>query len=235
MFPASTIAPTLLRPVLPRSWDLLLYCCGGAAVLTLIVFVTVPRLVELSVFVWLMFFTTCALASFLPTAAEPILMAFGKLYPPLLIAMLGAVAMALSEWMNYRLFGAVLHTPQLSRVRSAGMTRRVIGWFETQPFLTTVFCALTPVPLWIARVCAVLTDYPLGRFVLAAVLGRIPRMWLIALVGTALPFSSSEILAGGAVAVAVSVVVVARRRRSTPVGGVVSTKLWLTEPCRPPE
>jgi membrane protein YqaA with SNARE-associated domain len=176
-----------------------------------------PGCEELAAFAWLMFFTSGPTSTFLPSASEPILMAFGKLYPPLLLATIGVAAIALVEWINYRVFGAVLLARRLERVRSARFTRRLMTWFDVQPFATVVIAALTPIPFWIARCCAVISRYPMPRFIAATALGRFPRIWLIATVGTLLPFTSSAILAGGGVLilVAATAAAVGRRRGST--------------------
>jgi membrane protein YqaA with SNARE-associated domain len=204
---------TASRPVLNRSWDLMMYCCGAAALMTLLACWLHPPCTELAVFTWLMFFTSGPASTFLPSASEPILMAFGKLYPPTALAALGVGGIALVEWVNYRVFGAVMHTDPLARVRCARFTRRITAWFAAQPFATTAVAALTPIPFWIVRICGVLAKYPMRRFILATVIGRFPRIWLFAFLGTALPFSSSAILLGGGVAVLVAVVVAASRRR----------------------
>lgn len=175
-----------------------------------------PGADELAAFAWLMFFTSGPTSTFLPSASEPILMAFGKLYPPLLLAVIGVAAIALVEWVNYRVFGAVLLARKMERVRSAKVTRGIKACFDVQPFSTVVIAAFTPIPFWVARCCAVISLYPMQRFIVATALGRFPRIWLIATVGTLLPFSSSAILAGGGVVIlgAGAAAAVTRRRRS---------------------
>jgi membrane protein YqaA with SNARE-associated domain len=210
------------RQVLAKSWDQLLYGCGAAALLSLGLWLAVPDLSELSVFAWLMFLTSGPFSTFLPSASEPILMAFGKLYSPLLLAGIGVCAIALVEWLNYRVFGAVLLAKQMDRVRSAGVTRQLMAWFDVLPFATVVIASLTPLPFWLARCCAVITHYPMGRFILATAIGRFPRIWLIATIGALLPVTSATIVTVGAVIVlAAGVVAVAQRRRSSNM--VVST------------
>lgn len=201
------------RRILDRSWDQLLYCCAGAALMSVTVWWLFPESEELAVFAWLMFLTSGPFSTFLPSASEPILLAFGKLYPPLLLALLGVSAIALVEWLNYRVFGAVLLARRLEKVRSARVTRWVMRWFEILPFGTVVVAALTPIPFWLARCCAVIAHYPMPRFIVATAIGRFPRIWLIAAAGTLLPVSSAAILTVGGVLVLVGGVVGVSRRR----------------------
>ncbi len=204
-----------LYPVLDRSWDRLLYCCGGAALLSFTVWWLFPQSEELAVFAWLMFLTSGPTSTFLPSASEPILMAFGKLYSPLVLALIGVTAIALVEWLNYRVFGTVLLARRAEKVRTARITRWLMRWFGVLPFPTVVFAAFTPVPFWLARCCAVIARYPMPRFILATAIGRFPRVWLIATVGSVLPVTSATILTVGFAAVLVAGAVgVARRRRT---------------------
>ncbi len=221
-----------LRPVLPRSWDPMMYSCLVAGVATVLACSVFPTCTELAVFTWLMFFTSGPTSTFLPSASEPLLMAFGKLYPPLALAGLGVVGIALVEWVNYRVFGAVMHTDSLTRVRSARLTRRITACFAIQPFVTTAVAALTPMPFWVVRICGVLAQYPMPRFILATAIGRFPRIWLFAFLGTALPLSGSAILLGGGAVILVGAVVAASKRkrlvpstRVIPVPEVLATTL----------
>jgi membrane protein DedA with SNARE-associated domain len=209
----------LFRPIAPKAWNALLYCCGGAAAACVGAYLLVPSVSELAVFASLMFFTSGPFSTFLPAASEPILVAFGKLHPPLLLASLGVVGIALAEWVNYRVFAAVLHAPRLKSVRDARLMRWATTCFNVQPFWTAAFCAFTPFPFWMARTCAVVAHYPLDRFTMATVLGRFPRIWLIALVGSALPFTSRQIAVGGVIAVMVLASLAARRARRAHTSG----------------
>lgn len=211
----AALRKTALRPVLDNTWDLMLYCCAGAALATLVICAVRPLWSELAVFTWLMFFTSGPTSTFLPSASEPILVAFGALYPATLLATLGVVAIALVEWLNYRVFTSVMHAPAMTRVRTARLTRRLETWFGMWPFLTTVVAALTPIPFWVVRICGVTAGYPAARFIAATAIGRFPRIWLFAFLGTALPFAGTAAMLGaGVVIVAAGVAAAAKRRRS---------------------
>jgi membrane protein YqaA with SNARE-associated domain len=204
-----------LRPVLDKSWNLMMYCCAAVALVTLAVCDIRPSWSELAIFTWLMFFTSGPTATFLPSASEPVLMAFGILYPATLLATLGVAAIGLVEWVNYRVFTSVMHAPVMTRVRTGRLTQRLESWFRVCPFLTTVVAALTPIPFWVVRICGVTARYPMGRFILATVVGRFPRIWLFAFLGTALPFAGTlALLVAGFVLVAAGVALAAKRRRA---------------------
>jgi membrane protein YqaA with SNARE-associated domain len=207
------------RPIAPKSWNALLYCCGGAATVCLLSYALFPAASELVVFLSLMFFTSAPCSTFVPAASEPILMVFGKLHPPLLLASVGIGGIALAEWVNYRVFGAVLDAPRLRSLRDARLMRRATTSFNVLPFWTTAFCAFTPFPFWIVRTCAVVARYPFERFALATVLGRFPRIFLIALLGSALPITGPQIALGGGALVAILASLAVRSTRRVALSG----------------
>jgi len=108
----------------------------------------------------------------LPFAFEPVLMAYGKIYPPLTVALVGTAASVAVEAVNYMGYRWLLHRRRLGRVRevSAGMTRI----FGRRPFLACLLVASTPVPDWSARILGALARYPARRYLLAFAVGRLP-------------------------------------------------------------
>ena len=213
-------------PIAPGSWDLLLRTCSLSALASLAVSILFPAISDLAAFFTLMLIACGPTSAFLPAASEPVLIAFGRLYQPLMLAGIGVVAVVVVEFLNYSLFDAILSSNKLRRVREAKCTRLVIRWFETQPFLTVSVSAFSPVPFWIARTCAVLSRYSLPRYVCATALGRFWRMFLIAAVGSTLPFTTKQILigAGTLITVFAAAGLLRRlRRRPTPIRASTAT------------
>jgi uncharacterized membrane protein YdjX (TVP38/TMEM64 family) len=129
----------------------------------------------------------------LPAAFEPVLLAYGQMYPPLVVALVGTAASIVAEAINYVSYGYLLRGRYLLRVRevSAGLTRM----FGRHPFLVCLLAAFTPVPDWSVRILGALARYPVRRYLLAFAVGRVPKFWLIATVGQALHISWWAVLA----------------------------------------
>jgi uncharacterized membrane protein YdjX (TVP38/TMEM64 family) len=155
-----------------------------------------PSISDLAAFFTLMLIACGPASSFMPAMSEPVLMVFGAIYPPLMVAGIGIVAIVLVEFLNFRLFDAVLNSSKLARFRSAKCTQLVVRWFKSRPFLTVAVAALTPIPFWTARTCAVLSHYSLPRYMCATALGRFWRIFLIASVGSVLPLTIEQWLLG---------------------------------------
>jgi uncharacterized membrane protein YdjX (TVP38/TMEM64 family) len=138
---------------------------------------------SLGVFVLLTWICHGPLSPFLPATFEPILLRYGQLYPPLLIALTGAVASAAAEYVNYYLYRTLLGFRSCDRVMRSGTARMVAGMFARRPFLAIWLCAWSPLPDWAARILAAHARYSVPRYLLAFVAGRIPKFWLLASLG----------------------------------------------------
>src|SRR5919112_6538983 len=82
----------------------------------------------------------------LPGAFEPVLMAYGRSYSPMLIALIAVVTTVAMESVNYLGYGYLLRNRRVARVRetSAGLT----ALFARRPFLVCLLVAATPLPDW---------------------------------------------------------------------------------------
>lgn len=131
---------------------------------------------------------------FFPAAYEPMLLLFGKLYPPLLIAVLGAVLSVAMEGLNYRIYGWLANLKRIESLKQKAVSGRLVKLFERRPFLVVFLFGLLPAPDWGARILGVLSGFPADRYLLAFLLGRIPKFWFLAAVGQALPVSKGVML-----------------------------------------
>lgn len=155
--------------------------------------------------------TNGPLAVFLPTAFEPVLMVYARLYSPWQLATVGTGGAALAEVLNYRLFGAALDTRMMGKFRASRLAARLSGWFGRRPFLTVLTSAFLPIPFWITRIAGSLARYPAGRFIAATALGRFPRFALFSLLVAAAPVSDRLMYAAAAVVTLLFLVPLLRR------------------------
>jgi membrane protein YqaA with SNARE-associated domain len=119
---------------------------------------------------------------FLPAAFEPVLLAYGRVHPPLIVAVVSTLASIPVEAVNYLGYRWLLDSNRLRRVREA--STRVTRLFARQPFLTCLLVAATPVPDWSARILGALARYSSWRFLVAFALGRLPLFWALAAAGS---------------------------------------------------
>lgn len=149
----------------------------------------------------------------LPVATEPVVIVYGKLYPPLLVAAVTVAAALAAEIYNWRLYGAALASRRLARLRDSRLARLVTRHFASAPFITTLACAILPVPFWLARCSAIVTRYPVRRFLVALTIGRLVWWWSCAALGSAIPVGAGW-LAAGCLALSVMWIVLSLAGRS---------------------
>jgi membrane protein YqaA with SNARE-associated domain len=135
------------------------------------------------------------LSPLLPAAYEPVLVVYGQLFAPVLLALIGGVAATAVEYVNYRLYRRLLHCRSVDELLSRAPTRRIAALFFRQPFITVWICVLSPLPDWGARVLIAHSSYPVYRYLLAVLLARIPRFWFLAAIGLHLSLGRGTVLA----------------------------------------
>ncbi|MEE8193315.1 MAG: phospholipase D-like domain-containing protein [Gemmatimonadales bacterium] len=156
---------------------------------------------------------------FFPTTLEPIVMLFGRVYEPALVAAAATAGNMYVEFLNYHLYRKVLTHDRLRSLRQSRAVQIVVRLFRRAPFFTIWLCAWSVFPYWTVRFVAPQTDYPLRRYMTATLLGRFPKMWLFASLGVWLGLSADLLLplTGAVILVGVSVAFF-RRLRGRPAG-----------------
>lgn len=164
-------------------WDGLLRGSGIAALIAIPTILFLPSVGPLVGFLLVTIWVNGPIAPLLPATYEPILMLYGRLYPPFLIGMLGIAGTIYVEYLNYRLYRRVLHSNMLSRFRRSKVMEWVCRLFSRAPFFTVWLCSWSPLPYWSVRFISPLVGYPVSRHLWATFLGRFPRLWFFAALG----------------------------------------------------
>ena len=188
---------------------------GMVALAAALLIALVPGATSLVVFVLLTLWCHGPLSPLLPAAYEPVLLGYGRVFPPLLLAITGATASTAIEYLNYHLYQKLLKVECLDRVLVSPATRRLTGPFFRRPFLTVWVCVLSPLPDWAARILASHSGYSIRSYLAAVLLARVPRFWLLAALGFHLELGAGVVLSIVA-ASAVLALVGLWRRQPTP-------------------
>ena len=208
-----SIRDALTRRYGSRMWDILLRVSAALALLGIVLTRAIPEIGGLVSFVVVTIWVNGPLAPFLPATYEPILMLFGRLYPPLLIAALGIAGTLFIELINYYMYRKIVHHGSTRRLRETKVVQRVVRLFERAPFFTVWLCSWSLLPYWAIRVVAPMAGYPVRRYLTATFLGRFPRLWFFAALGLYLDISVGVLAAITAGAILIGVLVLAPRRR----------------------
>ncbi len=221
---------TVLRAFLARrgtpAWDGLIRMSGGIGLVGIPLVLLLPATGALVAFALASVWVHGPASPFLPATYEPILFAYGRFYPPVLLALIGTAANLVAEYLNYQLYKELLARRALDRLTNNPRLLKLVALFNRRPFLTTWFISWSPLPDWTIRILAPLARYPVCPWLAAMGLGRFPRYWLLASLGTWISLDG-RILAWIAVMPASAVVVGSaraafRRRRRLAVAAPIA-------------
>ncbi len=221
------LAALLRRRRGTRADDVMLRISGALALAALAAAVLVPVVVPLFPFVLYTIWTNGPHSPVLPASYEPVLMLYGRLYPPVLIGAAGTAATVFVEWVNYHLYTRAAELRTVRQLQDGRLVVRLRRLFARRPFFTVWLCSITPLPYWVARVLSVLAQYSKPRHLTATALGRFPKLWCIAALGEPLGLSIRWLVAASvaALGLAGALGLFARLRRSLrrprPAAGLV--------------
>lgn len=206
-----------LRPHGNLTWDGIVRGSGVVSLVAIPLVLLLPAAGPLAEFMLITVWLNGPLAPFFPASYEPILMIFGRVFPPLLIASLGIVGTLYVEFLNYHLYRRLLDTKTLAPLGESKMVQRIVRWFRVAPFFTVWLCSWSPLPYWSVRFLSPLAGYDVRRHLTATFVGRFPRLWFFAALGMWWSVSTEVLLAimFGSIALAVAVYVF-RLWRSAP-------------------
>jgi uncharacterized membrane protein YdjX (TVP38/TMEM64 family) len=212
--PVRSLAVALARRHGSRIDDLILRAFAVVALLGILGSLLDPTVAALAPFVLFTLWANGPHSALMVAGYEPVLLLYGQLFPPLLLAALGTIATLFMEWANYHLYGYARDMRAVRTLTGGRCVQYLTRMFARHPFPAVALCALGVVPFTAARCLSVLSRYPIGRHLAATAVGRFPRLLAIAALGTSLALPHSFLLIGVllSLAAATSVWLVARRR-----------------------
>jgi len=205
--------PSLAAPGMPagllrrrfgtREWDAALRATGVVGLLAIPVILFVPGAEPMIGLVLTTLWMRGPASAFLPVGLEPVLMLYGRLYPAWLVTLVAAGASAYAEVLSLHLVRGVMATRLLDRVRGSVQGSRVMRLFNRHPAVAIAIAAASPIPDWITRTLAAVARYPARQYVLADTLGRLPKLWIPAALGTVLAIPDAWLVAAAAGSIAI--------------------------------
>jgi membrane protein YqaA with SNARE-associated domain len=90
----------------------------------------------------------------------------------------------LVEATNYYVIGHLFDLRGLQKIKASPFVNKAVRLFLKAPFPALVFFAFAPIIFYPFRFLTVLAKYPARKYLLAVALGRGPRFFLLALLGS---------------------------------------------------
>lgn len=133
--------------------------------------------------------------SVLPLPHEPGVLYFAAYYDPIAIAIAATVGSIIVSFADYAMVEAALRHPRLNAASTTGLFGWAMRWMKRAPFAIVVLFSLTPLPISVIRVLAPASKYPLPRYIVAQIVGRLPRFYALAYLGRTVKFPAWALVA----------------------------------------
>lgn len=114
---------------------------------------------------------------------EPVLLYFAKYYSPLTVATVAALSTILTELLNYSVFSYLSDWGPIQNAQKKKPVGRIISLFKKSPFFALCIAGLTPIPFYPFRFLVVMANYPRWKYLLAILVSRTPRFFILAWFG----------------------------------------------------
>jgi membrane protein YqaA with SNARE-associated domain len=162
-------------------WRAFLLALAAYAVIGAVVLAVVPDLAG----VFLLGAYCIPANSIIPFPHEPAVLFFARFYDPLLIAVAATAGSIIASFADYAMVGAAMRHRALASTRQSPLFLWAMRWMRRYPFAIIVLFSFTPLPISVVRILAPAVDYPIRRYVVAQIVGRLPRFYILAWIGHA--------------------------------------------------
>jgi len=169
----------LLR--LNKWWRAFLFALAIYAVLGVLTLVFLPDLAG----IFLLGAYCIPANSVIPFPHEPAVLFFAQFYEPLPIAIAATIGSVIATFADYAMVGAAMRTRVLAGTRSSPLFQWATRWMRRYPFALIVLFSFTPLPISVIRILAPAIEYPIPRYIAAQLVGRLPRFYILAMIGHA--------------------------------------------------
>lgn len=177
--------------IMSNDWKKYLQIVGPISAAAIAIAYLVPELRRLV----LLFFYSIPANSFVPVPHELGLVYVGQYYAPSLVALVAAAGTVTVCFIDYQAMNFAFGLKHLQKVKQTDLYRGAIQYFLKAPFISLVAAAAMPfIPFYIFRVLSPTAGYPLRRYMLAIFIGRLPRYYVFALMGSTLNLPSLTVV-----------------------------------------
>ncbi|UCG66690.1 MAG: VTT domain-containing protein [Deltaproteobacteria bacterium] len=114
---------------------------------------------------------------------EPVLVYLGATYSPIILACIVMVGTWIAGLLDYYVFVPLFTHRAVDRIKATSGYLTAVRWFSYQPFLTLIVAGFTPIPFFVFKFIAFAVKYPISKYLAALLVGRLPRYYLLALLG----------------------------------------------------
>jgi membrane protein YqaA with SNARE-associated domain len=114
---------------------------------------------------------------------EPLLVWYGKYIDLWMMALVATAGTVVAAFLDYMFFAPVLNLEYSAKFKSTETYQKAHKWFYKFPFWSIVIAGFTPIPFYPFKFMVYASKYPLWHYLVAVVIGRLPRYYLLGKAG----------------------------------------------------
>jgi len=120
----------------------------------------------------------------IPLPNPPYVVGMGKTFHPGIVALVGAIGNCLAAFVEYYFITWLFSKTELQdKIAGNRVFQKFARFFNRAAFVCLVFTGFSAVPFEPFRFAAIVIHYPMLKYLLAVLIGRFPRYYLVAMIG----------------------------------------------------
>jgi membrane protein YqaA with SNARE-associated domain len=141
------------------------------------------------------FVYTVVACTFIPLPTTPYVIGMGKVFHPGIVAFVGAIGNCLAAWIEYYALAWLFSKTELQqKIGGNWFFQKFARFFQRAAFACLVFTGFSAIPFEPFRLAAILIRYPMRKYLLSVFIGRIPRYYLVAIIGNIYQISNQYLM-----------------------------------------
>ncbi len=140
------------------------------------------------------FLIMCIACNLIPIPTYAVILYISHDYSLWSIVLVGTIGATISALFEYNVVDFIMKFDRIARLTESRRYQKFAGYFDRFSFTSIMVASSIPLPIDFIRIMAITRRYPKIKFLLATMLGRIPRLTLIAFLGIQL--AHPRIIAG---------------------------------------
>jgi len=122
--------------------------------------------------------------SIIPLPTPPYVMAIGRNFHPWIAGLVGALGNCIAGFVEYRFIAWLFTKTKLQqKIETNKYFKQFARCYKRATFLCLIVTGFTPIPFEPFRLAAILYRYNMPKYLLAIVVGRFPRYYLMGMLG----------------------------------------------------
>jgi len=127
--------------------------------------------------------------NFVPIPTFPFVIYVANDYSFWLVVLSGAIGATIASLIEYYVIDLLMRFDKLAKLKHNGKYKKYAKYFDRFSFRSIMLASFVPLPVDVIRLLAITRRYSKVRYLIATFLGRVPRIFIFAFLGSQLAYS----------------------------------------------